>query len=59
MLRGFSTIQRFDGIKRERGSFIIKSEEYEKIETITGLSGFLYGSSSIGGIMNYIPKLLL
>ncbi|MEV9527140.1 TonB-dependent receptor [Aliarcobacter butzleri] len=59
MLRGFSTnTAAFDGIKRERGQFTHNTnpEEYEKIETITGLSGFLYGSSSIGGIMNYIPK---
>ncbi|WP_323590659.1 TonB-dependent receptor [Aliarcobacter butzleri] len=59
MLRGFSsTTAAFDGIKRERGQFTHNTnpEEYEKLETITGLSGFLYGSSSIGGIMNYIPK---
>lgn len=59
MLRGFSSsTAAFDGIKRERGQFTHNTnpEEYEKLETITGLSGFLYGSASIGGIMNYIPK---
>ncbi len=48
MLRGFSTnTAAFDGIKRERrGQFTHNTnpEEYEEIETITGLSGFLYGS---------------
>ena len=59
MLRGFSSrTAAFDGIKRERGQYTHNTnpEEYEKLETITGLSGFLYGSASIGGIMNYIPK---
>lgn len=59
MLRGFSSrTAAFDGIKRERGQLTHNTnpEEYEKLETITGLSGFLYGSASIGGIMNYIPK---
>ncbi|MCT7610481.1 TonB-dependent receptor, partial [Aliarcobacter butzleri] len=59
MLRGFSSsTAAFDGIRREKWQFTHNTnpEEYEKLETITGLSGFLYGPASIGGIMNYIPK---
>ncbi|MGE4444785.1 MAG: TonB-dependent siderophore receptor [Candidatus Altimarinota bacterium] len=59
MLRGFSTTtSAFDGIRREKWQFTHSTnlEEYERLETITGLSGFLYGPASIGGIMNYIPK---
>lgn len=58
-LRGFqSTTSAFDGIRREKWQFTHNTnlEEYERLETITGLSGFLYGPASIGGIMNYIPK---
>lgn len=55
MLRGFqSEASTYDGIKG--GKWQLNVEEYERLETITGLSGFLYGPASIGGIMNYIPK---
>ncbi|MGD9553047.1 MAG: TonB-dependent siderophore receptor [Arcobacteraceae bacterium] len=59
MLRGFSTTtSAYDGMRREKWQFAHNTniEEYERLETITGLSGFLYGPASIGGIMNYIPK---
>lgn len=58
-LRGFqSNTSAFDGIRREKWQFTHNTnlEEYERLETITGLSGFLYGPASIGGIMNYISK---
>lgn len=58
-LRGFqTTTSAFDGMRREKWQFTLNTnvEEYERLETITGLSGFLYGPASIGGIMNYIPK---
>lgn len=58
-LRGFvSYATVFDGIKREKWQYDYSSnpEEYERIETITGLSGFLYGAGNIGGVINYIPK---
>lgn len=59
MLRGFgleTTV--FNGIKREKWQYDLSSnpEEYERVETITGLSGFLYGGGNIGGVINYIPK---
>lgn len=58
-LRGFqTTTSAYDGMRREKWQFTHNTniEEYEGLETITGLSGFLYGPASIGGIMNYIPK---
>ena len=58
-LRGFrSSTSAYDGMRREKWQFTHNTnvEEYERLETITGLSGFLYGPGSIGGIMNYIPK---
>ena len=59
MLRGFqATTSAFDGMRRERGQYTHNTnvEEYERLETITGLSGFLYGASPIGGIRNFIAK---
>lgn len=59
VMRGFDTYATtYNGIKRERGQYAYASnpEEYERIETITGLSGFLYGAGNIGGVINYIPK---
>jgi len=58
-LRGFkATTVAFDGMRREKWQFAhnLNVEEYDRLETITGLSGFLYGPASIGGIMNYSPK---
>jgi iron complex outermembrane recepter protein len=58
-LRGFQTsTSAFDGMRREKWQFThnLYPEEYERLETITGLSGFLYGASSIGGMMNYVSK---
>lgn len=59
ILRGFNSDGTvFDGIKREKWQYSYASnpEEYERVETITGLSGFLYGGGNIGGVVNYIPK---
>ncbi|WP_257118583.1 TonB-dependent siderophore receptor, partial [Aliarcobacter vitoriensis] len=46
----------FDGMKRVESFESNNPEEFERIETITGLSGFLYGANNVGGIINYIPK---
>ncbi|NLU33364.1 MAG: TonB-dependent receptor [Wolinella succinogenes] len=59
VMRGFSTYATtYNGIKREKLQYAVASnpEEYERVETITGLSGFLYGAGNIGGVINYIPK---
>lgn len=58
-LRGFqSNTSAFDGLRREKWQYThnLNVEEYERLETITGLSGFLYGPSPIGGLRNFIPK---
>lgn len=31
-------------------------EEVERIEVLTGLSGFLYGSGNVGGLVHYVTK---
>ena len=59
MLRGFrSRTYAFDGLRKEttQHGHNTNVEEYERLETITGLSGFLYGPTSIGGIRNLISK---
>jgi len=58
-LRGFqASTAAFDGIRREGGMFThnLNPEEFERLETLTGLSGFLYGAGSIGGMRNYVSK---
>ncbi|MDP9940188.1 TonB-dependent receptor [Ectopseudomonas alcaliphila] len=45
---GLRFSNRYDG-----GNFI---EEMERIEVLTGLSGFLYGPASPGGLVNYVLK---
>ena len=58
-LRGFSSsASAFDGMRREKWQWTHNTnvEEYERLETITGSSGFLYGPSPVGGIRNFIAK---
>lgn len=60
-IRGFSSAGNLsiatDGLRfstdYDSGNFI---EEMEQIEILTGLSGFLYGPASPGGLVNYVLK---
>ena len=57
ILRGFeSRTVAYDGMKTPMFSHNLDVEEYERIETITGLSGFLYGANNVGGFRNFISK---
>lgn len=61
ILRGFggysTSVSARDGIQRggvnEQG---ISLEDVERVEVLTGLSGFLYGPGNVGGIVNYVTK---
>lgn len=56
-LRGFSmgSNKRVDG--QPNGNMIgVDMEDKERIEVLTGLSGFLYGAGSVGGTLNYVLK---
>ncbi|PHR73483.1 MAG: TonB-dependent siderophore receptor [Arcobacter sp.] len=58
-LRGFSSASSaFDGMRREKWQWTYNTnvEEYERLETISGSSGFLYGPSPVGGMRNFISK---
>ncbi|WP_181297827.1 TonB-dependent receptor [Pseudomonas sp. Q2-TVG4-2] len=60
-IRGFSDAGNLsianDGLRfstgYDSGNFV---EEMEQIEVLTGLSGFLYGPASPGGLVNYVLK---
>ena len=58
-MRGFSnaTVAN-NGISSEKGSdaWDIIMEQTAQIEVLTGLSGFFYGASNIGGTINYVSK---
>jgi iron complex outermembrane receptor protein len=57
-LRGFSTAstKRLDGLPSTSSYVNVDIEDKERIEIITGLSGFLYGSGNVGGTINYVFK---
>ena len=58
-MRGFSSRQvAHNGINNEKKSNAdnIVMEQTAQIEVLTGLSGFFYGASNIGGTINYVSK---
>lgn len=58
MVRGFSAADQSelrDGLT-DRSFSYVPIENVDRIEVLNGLSGFLYGFSSIGGTVNYISK---
>jgi len=57
-LRGFSvgSTKRIDGVPSTTSYVNVDLEDKERIEIITGLSGFLYGAGNVGGTANYVLK---
>jgi iron complex outermembrane receptor protein len=57
-LRGFSvaSTKRLDGLPSTSSYVNVDIEDKDRIEIITGLSGFLYGSGNVGGTINYVFK---
>ncbi|CAN7339665.1 TonB-dependent siderophore receptor [Pseudorhodoferax sp. LjRoot39] len=57
-LRGFSvgSTRRIDGIPNTTSYVNLDLEDKERVEVLTGLSGFLYGSGNVGGTVNYVVK---
>lgn len=43
-----------NGLRTQKDSVFM--EEMERVEVLTGLSGFLYGPASVGGLVNYVTK---
>lgn len=57
-MRGFSvgSSKRIDGVPSTTTYVNTDLEDKERIEVLTGLSGFLYGSGNVGGTINYVLK---
>jgi len=56
-IRGFGISQALiDGIPLPGSYFGTSTKEVDRIEVISGLSGFLYGSGNVGGTINYALK---
>ncbi len=57
-LRGFSvgSTRRIDGIPNTTSYANLDLEDKDRVEVLTGLSGFLYGSGNVGGTVNYVVK---
>lgn len=56
ILRGFRTYDSAEDGLRRSYSHATSLEDKERIEVLTGLSGFLYGAASPGGLINYVYK---
>ncbi len=56
-MRGFG-VQTFyrDGVPGDQYGHGTTTEDVERIEILTGLSGFLYGPGNVGGVVNYVSK---
>lgn len=56
-IRGFNVARVYvNGIQNNNLGFGVFAEEIERLEIINGLSGFLYGASPVGGVINYEMK---
>lgn len=57
-MRGFSvgSTKRIDGVPSTTTYVNTDLEDKERIEVLTGLSGFLHGSGNVGGTINYVLK---
>lgn len=56
MLRGFyNQTPAFDGLTGGFGLGVF-TEEVDRVEVLTGPSGFLYGMGNVGGLLNYVYK---
>ncbi|HWV16929.1 MAG TPA: TonB-dependent siderophore receptor [Cellvibrio sp.] len=58
-LRGFQTTTfARNGISRQKWNYAhgTTMEEIERMEVLTGLSGFIYGAGNLGGMVNFITK---
>lgn len=57
-LRGFNigSTRRVDGVPSTATYLPLDMEDKERVEIITGLSGFLNGTGNVGGTLNYVLK---
>jgi len=55
-IRGFGTYDTAEDGLRRPNSYATTMEDKERIEVLSGLSGFLYGAAAPGGMVNYVYK---
>lgn len=55
-MRGFTTYDTAEDGLRRSYSHATSLEDKERVEVITGLSGFLYGAAAPAGMINYVYK---
>lgn len=55
-IRGFNSYDRAEDGLRHAYGFAASLEDKERVEVLSGLSGFLYGAASPGGMVNYVNK---
>jgi len=55
-IRGFTTSERAEDGLRRATNFAQVLEDKERVEILNGLSGFMYGSASPAGMINYVYK---
>ena len=56
-LRGFNFYTAYrDGVPDDQYGHAMSMEDTQRIEVLNGLSGFLYGSGNVGGIVNFVTK---
>jgi iron complex outermembrane receptor protein len=57
LMRGFNNQSFYrDGLAGSRYNHDVGLENTERVEVLSGLSGFLYGPGNVGGIVNFITK---
>ena len=58
VIRGFTSFNPiYDGIPMALGNgFAVSVIEIDRVEILSGTSGFLYGGSRVGGAVNYVTK---
>ncbi|WP_333879233.1 TonB-dependent receptor [Methylobacter sp.] len=56
-MRGF-LVQKtiIDGVRNDNTGYGMFIEDVDRIEMLSGLSGFLYGQGNVGGAINYVTK---
>lgn len=57
LMRGFAAgSTALNGYKRGWTNVGASTEDIERVEILTGMSGFLYGAGNVGGVINYVTK---
>jgi iron complex outermembrane recepter protein len=55
-IRGFTQTSFDEDGMLDSNGWGIAMEEYERVEVLSGLSGFLYGPANVGGLINFVSK---